>query len=279
MLILSNNRDNTVPRRVKGKKAMKILLTNDDGIYAEGMCQLVELMRPLGHELTVVAPHKNNSGAGHAITLWREVEIRKIEPVPGISERWYVDGTPVDAVKFALGNHIIAPDLVVSGINNGPNMGRNTFYSGTVGAALEAQFHGICSVALSVHNWSEPLWDPAITHGRTIIKHAVELAQERKRDGGQPFLLNANFPDLPAAQIKGFRATRQGQSGFVERFYPSEGGKPHHYFLAGDLTAPDTDPQIDTVAVSEGYISITPLYPQITSEEDLSSMQDFINAL
>ncbi len=254
---------------------MKILLTNDDGIYAEGMNQLVELLRPLGHEMTIVAPHKNNSGAGHAITLWREVEIRKIDPLPGIPERWYVDGTPVDAVKFALGNHIVAPDLVVSGINNGANMGRNIFYSGTVGAALEAQFHNVCSVALSVHNWSEPLWEPALVYGRQIVARALELAQERK--GGAPFLLNANFPDLPAAQVKGIRLTRQGLSGFVEKFFPSKGGTPHHYFLAGELTAPDTAPEIDTVAVADGYVSVTPLYPQITSETDLAALRDTFN--
>ncbi len=245
---------------------MKILLTNDDGIYAEGMEKLVELMLPLGHELYIVSPKRNNSGAGHAITLWREVEIRKLDPLKGIRERWFVDGTPVDAIKFALGNGIVRPELIVSGINNGPNMGRNIFYSGTVGAALEALFHDISSVALSVENWSEPLWEPAIIYGRKIVEKAIDLVRNNKDN---TFLLNANFPDLPASEIKGTRLTRQGVSGFAEKFYPSKGGTPHHYFLAGEITMPDTDGYIDAIAVSEGYISITPLYPQLTSEEVL----------
>lgn len=251
---------------------MKILLTNDDGIFAEGMKKLVELVLPLGHELAIVAPHKNNSGAGHAITLWREVEIRKIEPLGDISERWYVDGTPVDAVKFALGNHIIQPDLILSGINNGSNMGRNIYYSGTVGAALEGLFHDISAVALSVESWSEPRWEPAIHFGRTIVEQALTLAVQRRADGAPAFLLNVNFPDIPAAQVKGVRLTRQGRSGFVEKFYPSEGGTPHHYFLAGEVTLPDTAPEIDTVAVSQGYVSVTPLDWRITCER---GMQEF----
>lgn len=252
---------------------MKILMTNDDGIFAEGMKKLVETLVPLGHELAIVAPHKNNSGAGHSITLWREVEIRKIEPLEQIAERWYVDGTPVDAVKFALGNHIIQPDLIVSGINNGPNMGRNIYYSGTVGAALEGLFHNISAVALSVENWSEPLWEPAVHFGRKIVEQALLLARERQINGGPAFLLNVNFPDLPTEKVKGIRLTRQGQSGFVEKFYPSEGGAPHHYFLAGEVTLPDADSEIDTVAVTEGYVSVTPLDWQITCQKGMADFK------
>lgn len=242
---------------------MKILLTNDDGIYAEGMEQLVELVRPLGHELAIVAPKTNRSGAGHAITLWREIEIRKIDPLHGVNECWYVDGTPVDAVKFALGNGIIKPDFIISGINNGPNMGRNIHYSGTVGAALEALFHGIPSVALSVENWSEPLWEPALQYGRIVLEKAFALKASLK-EGTPPFLLNANFPDLHADKVKGIKVTKQGLSGFEEKFFPSEGGAPHQYFLAGEITLPDTDPDIDSVAVSEGYVSVTALHPYIS---------------
>lgn len=249
---------------------MKLLLTNDDGIYAEGMQKLIELALPLGHEMIVVAPHKNNSGAGHAITLWREVEIRKIDPLAGTTESWYVDGTPVDAVKFALGNGIAKPDLILSGINNGPNMGRNIFYSGTVGAALEGLFHNLSAVAFSVENWSEPLWEPAVTIGRKIAQEALEQALRRKTSGGEPFLWNVNFPDRPSEQVKGIRLTRQGRSGFAEKFFPSQGGTPHHYFLAGEVTFPDTEEDIDTVAVAAGHVSLTPLHPQMNCAPDLA---------
>ncbi|MBP5233932.1 MAG: 5'/3'-nucleotidase SurE [Planctomycetes bacterium] len=237
----------------------RILLTNDDGIDAPGMERLLELLSPLPGEVAVAAPKRNHSGAGHAITLGREIEILPLPPQGRARWRWQIDGTPVDAVKYALDNGAFAPDLVISGINAGPNMGNNIHYSGTVGAALEAFFHGVPAVALSVENPHAPLWDTAIVWGRKILGN-VFARLEGSAAGGPPFLLNVNFPDLAPEAVKGVRLTRQGRNGFREKFHPGPSGRPNHYLLDGEMVFPDTEPDIDTVAVQDGYVSATPLH-------------------
>lgn len=239
---------------------MKILLTNDDGIDAPGMGQMLELLAPFPCEIGVFAPKRNQSGVGHAITLGREIEIVP-HPLRG-REGWRVDGTPADAVKFALDNGMFTPDLVLSGINGGPNMGNNIHYSGTVGAALEAYIHNVPALALSVENMDAPRWEPAIVWGRKILEK-IWGRVEKKRPGARAFLLNVNFPDIPAAAVKGVKLTRQGDNGFAEKFFPSPSGKENHYVLAGEMVFPDTAADVDTVAVRDGWVSLSPLHARL----------------
>ena len=242
---------------------MKILLTNDDGISAPGMEALLELAGELEHEIYVVAPKHNKSGVGHGITLGKEIEIVKSDLYTQhiVKESWQVAGTPVDAVKFAIGNNIVKPDLIISGINSGPNMGRNIFYSGTVGAAMEGVFHGVPSVALSVYNWENPNWKPAIHYGREIVLEMIGYIN--KLDDIAPFLLNVNFPDLEIDAVKGVRLTKQGRSGFKERFFPAQSGEDNLFYLDGEMTQPDTETHYDFVSVKEGYISASTLIPEL----------------
>ena len=248
---------------------MKILLTNDDGIGAAGMEQLVDMVSGFGHEIYIVAPKNNRSGVGQGITLGKTIEIKRNdlhEAHNFVREAWSVDGNPADAVKYALGNNIVTPDLVLSGINSGPNMGRNIFYSGTVGAAMEGVFHGITSIALSVFNWESPKWEPAIHFGRVIVKKVIELI-ELGLDELPPFLLNVNFPDVDIDDVKGIRLTKQGLSGFVERFHPCSSGEEDMFYLDGEMTEPDKDEFTDLVSVRNGYVSASTFIPDVNSHK------------
>ncbi|GHV23757.1 5'-nucleotidase SurE [Planctomycetales bacterium] len=252
---------------------MKILLTNDDGIDAPGLRHSVEMLAPFNAELAIFAPKRNHSGAGHSITLWREIEILLLEPRDGVPTRWQIDGTPIDAVKFALDNQNFAPDLVVSGINNGENIGTGIYYSGTTQAALEAYFHRVPALALSVENYRHPRYDTAAHWGRIILEKILPLIA-----GGaaQPFVLNVNVPDCDAAAVKGLRVTRQSNASFREKFHPSRDGRPNHYYLDGVMTPAETAPDFDLIALRAGYVSITPLQ---TPPTDPAAMERFVRAI
>lgn len=247
----------------------KILLVNDDGINAEGMARSIEMFSTLSCELAVFAPRTNQSGVGHAITLFREIEIIQLPEIMGVKTRWQIDGTPVDAIKFALDNAMFIPDLVVSGINNGPNMGNNIHYSGTVGAALEAEFHGINSLALSVENYQNPRWEPAIIWGRKIIADVLAIIANAPKTA-PTFLLNINFPDIPSEQVKGIKLTRQGRCGFKEEFFPSAENRPNYFRLDGEMIYPDTADDIDTNAVRAGFVSLTPLNSLMNCQAEIT---------
>jgi 5'-nucleotidase len=242
---------------------MKILLTNDDGIDAPGLQKSVEMLAPLGAELAIFAPKRNHSGASHSITLWREIEIVRAAPRAGVAASWQIDGTPVDAVKFALDNENCSPDLVVSGINNGENIGDGISYSGTVHAAVEAAFHRVPALALSIENYCHPRWDTAIYWGRKIIETLLPHL------GGAPFLLNANIPDFAPDSVRGIRATRKSNASFREKFYPSRAGTSNHYYLDGVRTTDETAADLDIIALRSGYVSLTPLQFPLTALNEL----------
>lgn len=255
---------------------MKILLTNDDGIEAAGMRCLVRLVAELGHEVFIVAPKTNRSGVGQAITLGRTIEIKRSDfhdDYDFVKEAWSVDGNPADAVKYALGNRIVMPDLILSGINSGPNLGRNIFYSGTVGAAMEGVFHNITSVALSVFNWQHPRWEPAIHYGRLIVRKIIDMVQNGA-DELPAFLLNVNFPDVDINDVKGIRLTKQGCSGFVEKFHPCKEGMEDMFYLDGEMTEPDTDEYTDLISVKNGYVSASTFVPDVNSHSVFKTLHE-----
>jgi len=234
---------------------MVILLSNDDGIYSDGIIALEKNLQGMG-EIYTVAPDREQNSMSHALTLHRPLRVH--EAGPG---RLAVDGTPTDCVKLALTGLLpVRPDLVVSGINKGPNVGDDIIYSGTVSAAIEAALLGVPAIAVSLVTFEGFKFQAAAEFTATLVS--------RIQEGGLPLetLLNVNVPPLPKEQIKGWRITRQGKRHYgeniVERTDPR--GKKY-YWIGGDDLGFAHEDGTDCMAVHEGYISVTPLQVDLTN--------------
>lgn len=236
---------------------MKILITNDDGIASEALKPLAEWAKTLG-EVTVVAPKHQQSGKSHAINLHDPIEASKIDFLDGV-EAFYVDSTPADCVRFALLALDKKFDLVISGINKGYNMGEDILYSGTDGAAFEAALRGVKAVALST--------------GIETFEHAFKNLDEVKNYFVRNDLFsvcslyNVNFPE---SEPKGILVTRQGGTYYTDEFVVVEDGKYiqkgyNAHVSKGDLT-------VDTDALTEGYVTITPLTVDRTDKAALQTL-------
>jgi 5'-nucleotidase len=212
--------------------------------------------------VTVVAPDAERSAVGHAITTLlplRVKEFRRGRQMLGYA----VDGTPADCVKIGVGPLFHGGvDLVVSGINLGSNTATNVIYSGTVSAATEARILGIPSIAISLDALVEPRWSYAASLGRRVA--AVVLA----RGLPERVLLNVNVPNLPRSGIKGIKVTRQGNSAYVEDFAIREDPRRQpYYWLAGSYENQDQDPETDSWALANGFVSITPISYDLTAHQ------------
>ena len=239
----------------------KILLTNDDGLHAPGLTTLIyELLRTGRYDLRVVAPEKEQSGVGHCITIHWPLFAEKVtlpDPVASV-QAFRVLGTPADCVKLAITNLFpdFAPDIVVSGINRGPNVGMNVFYSGTVGGAMEASMNGLPALALSLDIPKNGMW-----HYGLASELCVPIIDAAVENGIPPWtVLNVNIPNRAQTEIKGTKLTSQGKSGFKE-FYVEEApeGNRRKFRLEGEMTYRDADPRVDAVAVRDGWVSVMPL--------------------
>jgi len=244
---------------------MHILVTNDDGVHAEG---LAALARELGRawDVSVVAPAHENSGVAHSITIHSPLTFRRADVLAGAS-CYMVDGTPVDCVKLACLSILSDPvDMVVSGINLGANVGINVLYSGTVAAAVEGAILGVPSVAVSLEASEAPDFDRAARVLRSILE--VMCASERRFP-----LLNVNIPAFGNRPPKGVRVASQcclGYSdGYEERTDP-RGRK--YYWLDGDVDQAAAPASSDLAALSEGYVSITPLQFDLTDYGGLKGL-------
>src|SRR5512133_1571709 len=178
---------------------MRILLSNDDGYFSPGIARLAEVLSGVA-EVTVVAPERDRSGASNSLTLDRPLSVKR-----AANGFMFVNGTPTDCVHLAvtgLLDHI--PDMVISGINLGANMGDDAIYSGTVAAATEGYLLGVPSLAIS-------LTSKTAAHFETAAEVAVEMVERHRREAAGPWLLNINVPDVPRSQIKGYRLTRLGR--------------------------------------------------------------------
>lgn len=239
---------------------LHILVCNDDGIAAPGLFALTQELKTLG-EITVVAPDRQQSAVGHAITMntpLRAVPYQKNDQFFGYA----VDGTPADAVKLAVKCLMPRkPDLLFSGINHGSNTAINIIYSGTVSAATEGTILGIPSIAVSLTTYLEADFSYA-------AKFAVRLARMVLANGlPRGTLLNVNVPALPEAEIRGVKVTRQGESSWEDTFDVRRDPSNREYFwLTGKMKVTDSDPETDQVAVRDGYVSITPIRYQLTDE-------------
>lgn len=242
---------------------MKILISNDDGYLAPGIVALANALKPLG-EIIVVAPDSNRSGASNALTLDRPLSVFRAD-----NGFYFVNGTPSDCVHIALTSIVgDMPDLVVSGINQGQNMGDDTLYSGTVAAATEAYLFGIPAIAFSQ---KEKGW----AHLRDAARYARQIVEHGFPSLGRPFLLNVNIPNLPYEDIKGIRATRLGKRHTSEPVIRAL--DPHEreiYWIGPPGAAKDAGIGTDFHAVAEDYVSITPLQVDLTNLAQIQTISD-----
>jgi len=252
---------------------MRILLTNDDGIYAKGIEVLAAHLRTIA-QVTVVAPDHERSAAGHAITLWDPLRVTSVDR-NGAFFGHAVDGTPADCVKIAVQRLLKKkPDLVVSGINLGPNTGVNVIYSGTVSAALEGAVLGIPSMAVSLTTFRQPRFAVAAQVARTICVKLPTLHLPPQ------VVLNINVPNRPKAQLKGIRVTHQSRSRWSEAFdRRTDPRGTAYYWLKGERREIDPEPASDEQAVRHGYVSVTPISIDLTSYKHLEALQANSGAL
>ena len=246
-----------------------ILISNDDGIDAPGVHALAAALVPLG-EVRVVAPAREQSAVGHAITMREPVRAHRwpFRGPDGEIPAHAVTGTPADCVKLAIDKLLPrAPDIVVSGINQGPNAAVNVIYSGTVSAAPEAAILGIDAVAVSYCRWSGGDFGPSAVYAQRIVRQVLER--------GLPpgILLNVNVPDLPLRSIRGVEVTRQARSrweeSYSERLDPFE--RPY-YWMAGTFVNLDEGENTDLQAIENGFVSVTPIQHDLTAHDRLKEI-------
>ncbi len=246
---------------------MRILLTNDDGIHYRGLVELYEALRG-DHEVTVVAPESEQSAVGHAITINDPLRVKKIAR-DGVFLGYGVNGTPADCVKIGVGEVMAEPpEMVVSGINLGANVGINVLYSGTVSAATEGAILGIPALAVSLDALRRPDFSCAIALTLRLIGFL------KANPVARGVALNVNVPALPADKINGVRLVRQGTARYTERFDKRVDPREHvYYWQIGGPPEEPGDEQTDTWALSEGYVTITPIFFDLTSHRELERLR------
>jgi 5'-nucleotidase len=246
---------------------MRILLSNDDGYFAPGLERLAAALSARA-EIVVVAPERDRSGASNSLTLDRPLTVRRAP-----SGFLFVNGTPTDCVHLAvtgLLDHL--PDLVISGINLGANMGDDTIYSGTVAAATEGFLLGIPSIAIS-------LASKIAAHFETATAVALELLDRHERHPLGARLINVNVPDVPRAGLKGYRVTRLGRRHKAESVVVTTNPRGETVYWVGAAgAAADAGEGTDFNAVEQGYASVTPLQIDLTNHDEMPSISAWVGA-
>ena len=240
-----------------------ILVTNDDGVYAPGIRALFDAVQPLGRPI-IVAPEQDKSAVSHSLTMNRPLRVRGLE-----TDIYTLDGTPTDCVTIGM-NKVLSgrPDLIVSGINPGVNLGDDISYSGTVSAAIEGTMYGIPSLAFSLAG--DAPFDFSIAAGVVLTLTSMAISCGLPENT----LLNINIPDLPEAEILGIRFTRQGRrvykNAIQETFDPRQ---RKHYWIGGGTVHWSEGDNTDEQALRKGYISVTPIQLDLTNHAGI----DFLN--
>ena len=246
---------------------MRILLTNDDGFYAEGLWVLYKRFSR-HHTVTVIAPDRERSAVGHGITLDKPLRATQLTINDGF-RGYSVTGTPADCIKLGLLEILKdRPDVVISGINPGVNLGININYSGTIAAAREAALNGIAAVAVSVKGHSHERYEDAAGFVEMLAKHIFKK--------GLPFgtFLNVNIPDIPIRNTAGIRLSRQGITFFPEYFEKRKDPRNRTYFWQGcDMQPFSNNPDIDGDALCQNFISITPIQCDMTDYKTLETLK------
>jgi len=232
----------------------KILLSNDDGVHAPGIRALAAVLAATA-EVTVVAPLTEQSATSHALTLHRPLRIKELEP-----RVLAVEGTPTDCVLLALKKFLPEPpDLVVSGVNQGPNMGEDVLYSGTVAAAMEGALLGVPSVAFSLASWRSREFEAAARLAARLTVRLLERTLPRR------FLLNVNLPPRPEGEVKGYRFARLGSRVYHDAVVRKVDPRGREYYWIGGAEPTWTETEAsDFAAVEAGYVALTPLLLDLT---------------
>ena len=246
---------------------MRILVSNDDGYFAPGITLLAQALRQVG-EVTVVAPERDRSGASNSLTLDRPLSVRQAP-----SGFFFVNGTPTDCVHIAVTGLLdFTPDLVVSGINLGANMGDDTIYSGTVAAATEGYLLGIPSVAVSLAGKEGRNFDTAIGAVLQIVERL------RRTPMGEPVLLNVNVPDIVPSALRGVEVTRLGKRHKAEPVIKMQTPRGETaYWIGAAGGAADAGPGTDFHAVEQGLVSVTPLRMDLTNTAQLPRAREWLS--
>ncbi|MGO1298641.1 MAG: 5'/3'-nucleotidase SurE [Vibrio sp.] len=247
------------------EKKLKILLSNDDGVHAEGIRVLAEALQDIA-TITIVAPDRNRSGASNSLTLEHPLRVNEIAP------RCYsVQGTPTDCVHFAL-NELMQdcrPDLVLTGINHGANLGDDVLYSGTVAAAMEGHFIGVPAMAFSLVG-KQCFATAAQIAKQLVLQHVATPIPENR-------LLNVNVPDILFEHIKGIETTRLGARHHAETMIRQQDPRGHDiYWLGPPGQKQDAGQGTDFYATERGYVSVTPLQVDLTAHEAMNSINQWL---
>jgi 5'-nucleotidase len=248
---------------------MKILISNDDGVLSPGIKALSEAMTQLG-EIEVIAPDRNRSGASNSLTLMRPLRVQRLD------NRYHcVDGTPTDCVHMALTGYFQNEfDLVVSGINEGSNLGDDVLYSGTVAAAIEGCNMGLPAIAFS-------LMGPQCEHYASAAQIAIQLIQKLQTDLlPKQTILNVNIPDLPIDQIKGIEITRLGTRHRGHELHKTQDPRNHPiYWIGASGPQNESGPGTDFFAIERGYVSITPLQLDATHYKVFDQLSTWVTGI
>jgi 5'-nucleotidase len=245
---------------------MRILLSNDDGYFAPGLAALYEALAPLA-DITVVAPERDKSGASNSLTLDRPLSFRQAP-----NGFYFLNGTPTDCVHMAVTGLLdFVPDMVVSGINSGSNMGDDTIYSGTVAAATEGFLLGVPSIAISMAGHEEK-------HYETAAWVAAEMVRRHQRSPLRPpVLLNINVPDVPREELQGFEVTRLGKRHKAEPAVKTTNPRGETVFWIGAAGAvADAGPGTDFHATENKRVSITPLQMDLTNYQQMKYAAEWV---
>ena len=247
--------------------AVKILVSNDDGYDAPGITALAAALSSLA-EITVVAPSRNRSATSNSITVDRALRITQAD-----NGFYFVDGTPADCVHLAVTGFLdFRPDLVVSGVNDGANLGDDTIYSGTVAAAMEGYLLGIPSIAVSLAARPATRFDTAAQVARDIV------ARYQTSMPSTPWLLNVNVPNVPYAELKGIRTVRLGKRHQAEPAVKAVNEKGEAEYRVGPVgKAADAGPDTDFGTIAEGYASVTPLSVDLTKFDALHLVKAWLS--
>ncbi|HER24014.1 MAG TPA: 5'/3'-nucleotidase SurE [Candidatus Atribacteria bacterium] len=249
---------------------MKILLTNDDGIYSEGIQILKKQLDKIA-EVTVIAPDRERSTIGHAMTLRKPLKMRKVK-INGDFWGYSLDGTPADCVIIGILEIMKTEriDLIVSGINCGPNLGDDIFYSGTVSAAVEGAMRNVPSLAVSIAGFEDFKFKSAALFTKKIASKLMKNILPAN------LVLNVNFPNIDYEEIKGVEITRHGKRVYqdeVKIIHDPQGTT--HYWLGGELPEGNIEPDTDFEAISKNEISITPLSLDLTNYQMITKVKDW----
>lgn len=238
----------------------RVLVTNDDGILALGIQALVEVLQDFA-QVTVVAPDREKSATGHCITVHSPLRVEEVELPGATGGAWAVDGTPSDCVKLAVQSLMPAPpDLIVSGINRGANLGTDVLYSGTVSAAIEGIINDIPSIAVSLNTFENPDFSYAAKFTKKLVEYLFtnNLTVDT--------LLNVNIPAIPESEIKGVSIAKLGNRKYDNLFEKRTDPRGKCYFwMGGKVVDVHNDPDADVSALERGEVTVTPIHFDLTN--------------